>query len=243
MTTRHAGLALMLGVVLCFAASFFQPGYSLISPVDQTDFPAALDVLGDLPILGQWVTFVTIISLLLMSLGLMGLYPLASQQAGLGGRLLQFGIITSVIEWSILILTSGMRHFVIHLMQRSELPIEGSLTAADFKEAALATHMDTVSIFFAFAALFPLASIMVGLGLSSRFASTNLFKVAGYALVAAGVVGLVNFMITVTAPDVGILTLLWINNVALYVGSICLIIIGYGMYRGRDELVEESSSG
>lgn len=29
----------------------------------------------------------------------------------------------------------------------------------------------------------------------------------------------------------------------LYVQGVCLIIIGYGMYKGRDELAEEDSSG
>ena len=37
-------------------------------------------------------------------------------------------------------------------------------------------------------------------------------------------------------PDVGLRTMLMVNNTVLYVLSITLIIIGYGMYRGRAEL-------
>jgi hypothetical protein len=115
MTIRYAGIALMVGVVLALVAPLFMPGYTLISPVDQTDFPAARDALGDSAVLAQWMTFLTLISLLL-SFGFLGLYPLASRQAGLGGKLLQFGIIATLIEWSILIIATGMRHFEIHLM-------------------------------------------------------------------------------------------------------------------------------
>ena len=84
------------------------------------------------------MTFITIVSLLLLSFGLLGLFPAASRQGGLGGRLLQFGIIVSLIEWSVLNIASGMRHFVIHLMQRSGLSDGGSLSSADLEASALA---------------------------------------------------------------------------------------------------------
>ena len=240
MTIRYSGLALIVGVVLAFVAPLFMPGYSFINPVDQTDFPAAVDALGDSAVLAQWMNFAALISLLLMSYGLLGLYPLASRQAGLGGKLLQFGIIATLIEWSILIIVTGMRHFEIHLMQRSNLDAGGGMSAADFQAAALAVHINVTAVTLAFVALAPLASSMVGLGLSKRFASMDLFKVASYLLVAGGVVGLVNFLFAINSPDLGVQSLLLINTLVLYVQGISLIIIGYGMYRGRGELAEES---
>ena len=240
MTIRYAGVALMVGVVLAFVAPLFMPGYTFINPVDQTDFSAARDALGDSAVLAQWMTFFTLIAMLLMSFGLLGLYPLASRQAGLGGKILQFGIIATLIEWSILIITTGMRHFEIHLMQRSNLATDGAMSAADFQAAALAVHMDVTAVTLAFVALAPLASGMVGLGLSKRFASMDLFKVASYILVVGGVLGLVNFLFAMNSPDLGIQSLLLINTLVLYVQGICLIIIGYGMYQGRKELAEES---
>ena len=39
-----------------------------------------------------------------------------------------------------------MKHFVIHLMQRSELGGNGSQSAADFQSAALAVHTDMVAV-------------------------------------------------------------------------------------------------
>ena len=230
----------MVGVVLTFVAPLFMPGYSLINPVDQTDFPAAVDALGDSPVLAQWMTFFTLISMLLMSFGLLGLYPLASRQAGLGGKILQFGIIATLIEWSILIIAAGMRHFEIHLLQRSNLATDGAMSAADFEAAALAVHIDITAVTLAFVALAPIASGLVGLGLSKRFASMDLYKAASYLLVAGGLVGLVNFLFAMNSPDLGIQSLLLINTLVLYVQGVSLIIIGYGMYQGRSELAEES---
>ncbi len=242
MATKHAGLALMAGIVLVFVSSLFLPGNALINPVDQTDFPVALEALGDSPILAQWMTFATLISMLLMSFGLLALYPLANRQTGLGGRLLQFGIVTSVIEWSILIIAAGMRHFVIHLMQRSELPIEGSQSAADFQAAALLVHTDMTAVLLAFVVLFPLAAMMVGIGLSKRFVSMDAFKASSYVLAATGFVGLINFLVVINSPDLGLPLMLWINSAVLYIGAISLFIIGFGMYKGRSELSDEGSS-
>ena len=242
MTVKYAGLALIAGVVVAFVAPIFMPGYALIYPVDQTDFAAAVDALGESPVLAHWVNFFSLISLLLMTFAFLCLYPLASRQAGLGGKLLQFGIVASIIEWGILTIAVGMRHFVIHLMQRSELGEESPPPEA-FEAAALAVHTDMIGVTLAFVALYPLASITVGLGLSNRFASMDVYKGAAYVMVAAGLVGLANFLFLMSVPEMGLENLLVINNLALYIGGICFIVIGYGMYRGRAELAEEGSSG
>ncbi len=241
MAIKYAGLALIAGVVLAFVAPIFMPGYALIYPVDQTDFAAARDALGDSPVLAHWVNFVSLISLSLMIFAFLVLYPLASRQGGLAGKILQFGIVASIIEWGILIVATGMRHFVIHLMQRSELT-EGTPSPEEFQAAALAVHTDMAAVTIAFVALYPLASIAVGLGLANRFASMDLYKVTAYVMAAAGLLGLVNFLFAMSAPDLGFETLLLINNLALYIGGVCFIIVGYGMYRGRNELAEEASS-
>ena len=241
MAIKYAGLALIAGVVLAFVAPIFMPGYALIYPVDQTDFAAARDALGDSPVLAHWVNFISLISLSLMIFAFLVLYPLASRQGGLAGKILQFGIVASIIEWGILIVATGMRHFVIHLMQRSELT-EGTPSPEEFQAAALAVHTDMAAVTIAFVALYPLASIAVGLGLANRFASMDLYKVTAYVMAAAGLLGLVNFLFAMSAPDLGFETLLLINNLALYIGGVCFIIVGYGMYKGRNELAEEDSS-
>ena len=235
MATKYAGFALMAGMVLIIFATMLLPGNVLVGAVDQTDFVAARDALGDAPILAHWMTFLTIVSLLLMSFGLFGLYPAASRQAGLAGRLLQFGIFISVVEWTILIIVAGMRHFVIHLMQRSDLTATEILTAAEFEAVALVVHTNMTGIGLALYALFPMATILLGIGLAKRFDSMNVYKASSYVMVAGGVLGLLIFLIAMNAPDFGLLTMLMINNSVLYVLSLALIVIGYGMYRERKE--------
>lgn len=243
MTMKYAGLALVVGVLLAFIAPLFIPGYVFIDQVDQTDYAAALGAFAGAPVLAQWMTFLTLISLLLMSFGFVCLYPLARRQAGLGGRLLQFGIIATIIEWSILIIATGMRHFELHLLQRAEIAAAGSQAAADFEAAALALHLDTTGVNLAFIALAPIASSLFGLGLAKRFDAMSPYKIACYILPVSGLVGLINFLVAVSTPDAGIDALLFVNTIVLYIQGLCLIAIGYGMYQGREELATEDSSG
>ena len=242
MTIKRAGLALMVGVVLVWVAGLFLPGFALIDPTDQTDFAAARDALGDSAVLAHWMNFLTLIALLLMIFAFVRLYPVASRKAGVGGRLLQFGIITSIIEWSILIIVVGMRHFEIHLMQRSTSASGGSQSPEAFEAAALALHIDMTGVILATVALYPLASIMVGLGLAKQFASLDLYKGAAYAMAAAGALGLVNFLVGMNAPDADLQTLVTINSIALYAAGACLLIVGLGMYQGRQEFADEGST-
>ncbi len=132
-----------------------------------------------------------------------------------------------------------MRHFVIHLMQRGGLPDDGSLSAADFEAAALAVHSGLTAVTLTFIALFPLATIMVGIGLSQRFGSMDIYKLTSYVLAIGGIIGLGIYLTATNAPDMGIQTLLWINSVVLYIQSIGMFIIGYGMYKGRREFSGE----
>ena len=237
---KPAGLALMAGVVLTFVGSIFMPGNLLIDRADPTDYRETMQVLGDSAVLAQWMTFITLISLVAMSLGILGLYPLAKRQGGLSGRLLQCGIIVSILEWSVLIIASGMRHFSIHLLQRAELGDYGSLTVADFAEGALAVHTSAAAVTLTFMALFPLATLLLGLGLTARFGSMDVYKTASVLMVLGGLLGVVNFIVALNAPDVGLDLLLYVNNSALYILGICLFIIGLGMYQGKRELSLEA---
>ena len=240
MTLRHAGLALMVGVFLAFVAPLFMPGYAFIDSVDQTDFPLAVEALAGAPVLAQWMTFLTLVAMLIMSFGLLGLYPLASRQPGVWGRILQFGIIFTIIEWSIVVIVSGMRHFEIHLLQLTKPGSDSSMSAADLEAAALAAHFEIAAVTMAFVALAPIASSLVGLGLSKRFNEMNFSKFGCYMLTLGGIVGLGNFLFALNSPDLGIQSLLFVNTIILYIQGISLIIIGYGMYSGRKELSEES---
>ena len=94
-----------------------------------------------------------------------------------------------------------------------------------------------------FFALFSLATIKVGIGLSKQFDAMDVYKLTSYVVAIGGIIGLVIYLTAMNAPDLGIQTLLWINSAILCIQSIGLFIIGYGMYKGRREFSEEGSSG
>ena len=227
----------MLGVALAFVGSLFMPGNFLIDTADPIDYASTVDAWANNTVLAQWMTFLILISMMLMVFGALGLYPLASSQGGLAGRLLQFGIVASIIEWSILVIAQGMRHFSIHLLQRDELGHSG----LDFATGALEVHVVTIAITMAFLALFPIATFLTGYGLAARFSSMDVYKIASYTLVIGGAVGFVNFIFALNSPDLGLDLLLYVNSAILWIGGICLFIIGLGMYKGRSELTAEAA--
>ena len=108
----------MVGIVLMLVASILHPGGLLIEPVDQTDIPAAIRVMADYASLAHLMTMLAIIGMLLYAYRFITL-PRVPRQPGLADSALRFGIVTSIFGWSIFIIAMGMRHFTIHLMQRS----------------------------------------------------------------------------------------------------------------------------
>ena len=101
---------------------------------------------------------------------------------------------------------------------------------------SLKTVIIGVSLFLA---LFPIATFLVGYGLAARFSSMDIYKIASYVLVIGGAVGFVNFIVALNSPDLGLDLLLYVNSTILWVGGICLFIIGLGMYKERSELTAD----
>lgn len=238
MTIRYAGIGLIVGVILSFVSSLFFPGSLFINPVDRTDFAEAVNAIAGATTIAHLMTFLSILGLLLMSFGLFGLFPLASRQAGLAGSLLKFGIILSIIEWSILIIGMGMQHFVTHLMQRATDAGSGSEDYAFFQDSALLIYTDMTGVLLGFITVFPFASTLVGIGIANRIQSMNASKIAAYLLLVCGVGGLITYLVAMLTGGEP-LTFLTIFNVLLFIGAIGLIGVGVGMYRGGEGLTED----
>ena len=243
MAVKYAGIAMMVGIVLSVLSSLLYPGNTLVNGVDQTDFPAALEVIGDAPTLAHLMIFLSILAMLLISFGAFGLYPLATRRGGLSGTLLKFGIIISIIEWSIVIIGLGMRHFVTHLMQRATEAAAGSDDQVFFEETALVIHTTLTAVFLGFLTIYPFATMLVGLGVTKLIRTMNAVKIAAYVLLVSGAVGLITYLVAMFAPGDEPIVFLMAFNALLFIGSICLFIIGIGMYRGSEGLTEEGASG
>ena len=237
--TKAAGLAFMVGLILTMVASFFLPGGFLIEYTDPADYAATVAVLSDYANLGHLVTTVSIIGMLLMIGGVIRLYTVSEGEGALARPLLRFGIILTVIEWSLVILGHAQRHLLLHLLQRGEGDTLSADVMAQFEALVIGGYADMVGGFLAFLFIFPFASFLFGLGLSSRFQGMGIYKIASYALMMVGIVGFVVITAAMHFPDLDIQMLLVINNLNLTVGAVALFIIGLGMYQGRSELSPE----
>ena len=228
--TKGGGLALIVGTILIIIASLFQPGL-LIDPVDQIDFPEAIRALADSASLSHLVTMLTIIGMLLYIYFALTLLRLPQQHGAL-----RLGLFLSMFGWSLAIVGMGMRHMVIHLMQRSA---GAGAEQAALEALALNVYVAMGGVLITVVALYPLASLLTGLGLAARFGAMSIFKLASYALVGMGVLAGINFLVFQHAADVDPIQLLVINNVLQWIGAISLFIIAVGMYKGQGELASE----
>ena len=233
--TRLGGLALIVGVILSIFASMLFPGGVLLDPVDQTDFPAALESMADNASLAHLTSMLSIIGMFLYAYCALTWLRLP-RQTGLGGSLLRLGVFASLFGWALYAIAMGMRHFSIHLMQRG---MQSGADQAFFADLALSVYAPMAGIVIALVAVYPVASMLVGLGLASRFGSMSIFKLASYGLVVMGVLAGINFLVLQHVPDIDPVVLLRNDNGMLAFGSLCFIVIGLGMYRGQSDLTSE----
>ena len=235
--SKSAGLAIMAGIVLLLIGSILYPGGMLVDPVDQTDFGAALDALSANASLAHFVTMVSAIGMLLYAYGFFTLLRQIRQQQTMGDLALRFGVVISMFGWGIFILGMGMRHGVIHFLQRSEM--ESGADAAALGDLALVCHAVTIGLILAFLIVYPLGSSLLGMSLAPRFGSLNVYKLASFGLVLVGLAGFINYLIVQYAASTSVETLLISNNLTLSIGALFLAIIGLGMHRGVSELNPE----
>lgn len=233
--TRQGGLALIVGVLMLVLASLIYPGGAVMNPVDQTDFPAALEAAAANASLAHLASMMSIIGMFLYGYAAFAWLHLARQ--GPGGFCLRLGAYVSVFGWSLYVVAMGMRQFSIHLMQR------GAGAGADqamFESLALNAYVAMAGIVIALVSVYPIGSALVGLGLAARFDSMNIFKLASWGFVLVGVGGAVNFLVLQHASGIEPLVLLTNDNGMQALGSLLFVIIGVGMYRGRAELTSEA---
>ena len=233
--TKLGGLALIVGVILLVLASLLFPGGVLLDPVDQTDFPVALETMADNASLAHLASMLSIIGMFLYAFCALTWLRLP-RQTGLGGSLLRLGVFASLFGWALYAIAMGMRHFSIHLMQRG---MQSGADEAFFADLALSVYAPMAGIVIALVAVYPVASVLVGLGLASRFGSMSIFKLASYGLVVMGVLATINFLVLQHVPDIDPVVLLRNDNGMLAFGSLCFVIIGLGMYQGQSDLTSE----
>lgn len=238
---KAGGLAIMAGMILTLVSSLLFPGGPIVNSVDQTDFEAAAGALAENPSLAHAMTLLVIVGMLLYAYGFVELLRLRGQGAGFGVSVLRFGILSSLFSWGAFILGFGVRHGGIYLLQQS-LAAEGTELQAELAGLAVSSHVTMMGLLLAFMVVNPIGSALVGIGLAARFGSVNIYKLASYGLVLIGLGGFANMVLALFLTDPDVVLHLLISQLLLLIGSICLFVIGAGMYRGRNELVAEDSA-
>ncbi len=239
---KAGGLAIMAGMILTLVSSLLFPGGPIVNPVDQTDFPAAAAALATNPGLAHGMTLLVIVGMLLYAYGFVELLRVRGRGPGFGDSVLRFGLLASLFSWSAFVLGFGVRHSGIYLLQQSISAGEGTELQAELAGLAVSSHITMMGLLLAFMVVNPIGSALVGIGLAARFGSLNIYRLASYGLIAIGLGGFANMVLALFLTDPDVVLHLLISQLLLLIGSICLFVIGVGMYRGRNELIGEDSA-
>ena len=226
---RLSGLGLMGGAVLMIVAALLYPGVAFIEQVDQIDFQAAMEVTADYSNLAHVMTLLGLIGVLGYAYGFMSLYQAARTDSGVAASLLRFGVGVSFLGWGVFAVGMGMRHLVIFLVQIAE-------DNEAYMQTALDLQVAMSGVFLAAIMIYPFASFLTGAGLTARFNSTGIHKIAAIGLMAVGVASLATLVFAQHTASPDFEAVLIVNNLILAVGTLCLFIVGLGIYAGRSEL-------
>ena len=229
-TGRETGLALMGAVVVMIVGSLLTPGISVIDPVDQTDFSKALDTLGQNANLSHVTTLLALISMLLYTKGFLGIYRAVRSEPGPAGSALRIGIGASIFGWAIFSVAMGMRHMAIHLMQRS---VEEAQMAESLVQAAGGVFVAITAMLIAFFAVFPVGTLLTGIGLAARCRTVGLGMIASWGLIVMGAAAFLNFQVAMHYPGFDPALMLQVNNTMLGLGSALIFVLGLGLFRNR----------
>ena len=238
MTNKLAGKALILGVLLLLAGILFTPGGPIVDSVDQTDFTAAVGALADNSPLSHTMTLLMIFGVLLMAFGVMPLFRLTGGQRTLAGLALWTGLIGMIIAWGVFIMQSATNHMVVHIMDKGIGAGTGAGQQAMLQDLALAVYSAGGTLHIAFLSISCVASLLLGLGIASRFGEMNVFKAAAYGLALVGILLILNLLV-VQHFDIELSILLLISSSSLFLGLVCYFVLGIALYNGREELLPD----
>lgn len=228
------GCALIIGTIVLVVTSLLIPGGPIIDNVDQTEFPEAIEALTDNGNLTHVVTLLSMLGAILVSFGLFSFFGLSAQAGSKTHAWLRFGVVLNLIHYVIFILGGGLRHLLV-------LVADGGIgTGGETESVTMSLHAAGVGLHFAFITVSSVASMALGVGLARRFSSLNVYAVACWLFVLAGVLGLVNVIVGEHIGD-DLEAVALISNIGIFIAAACLIVIGFGIHTGQSELVADDS--
>lgn len=216
-------------MVIGFIGSLLTPGGLIIDPADSSSFAEAAGVLGDNSELAQYVTFIFVISVVLYWFGLHTLQR-AFSSSSVMDRVSGFALNIFLLGYAFLIIELSVRHIPIHMLAHGV----GSSAA---EEEAMTTTLLAGGIHFAFLYVTSIGSAIFGYGLARRCEGMSIFKLAALGLSLTGLLSFVVLMIAEHVPAIDLHGVAVASNGVLLFGSLCIIVIGVGIMKGRREFV------
>ena len=231
-----AGWSLIIAVVLGLVGSLFVPGGLLIDPADSAAFKEAAGVLGDNAALAQFTTFLFVISVVLYWFGLHSLNR-AFSSGSLMDRVSRFALNIFLVGYAFLVVELSLRHILIHVLAHG-------VGGTDAEHQAMATTLFAAAagIHFAFLYVTAIGSTIFGYGLARRCPDMSIFKLASLGLALTGLLSFVALMIAEHVQGIDLHGLAVFSNIVLFFGSLCILIIGIGIMKGRQEFVGEEAA-
>ncbi len=236
-TNRLAGKALILGVILLLVGILFTPGGPIVGSVDQTNFSEAVNALADHSLLSHAMSLLMIFGVLLFIFGVMPFFRLTGGHRTLTEMILWAGLIGMILAWVIFIMQTATNHMVVHVMEKGIGSGTGAGQEAMLQDIALTVYSVGGALHIAFLSISCLASILLGLGIASRFSEMNLFKLAAFGLVLVGVLLLLNLAVVQHFDNLDFSVLILISSGSLFLGLVCYFVLGIALATGQKELL------
>lgn len=231
-----AGWALILAVVIGVIASVLTPGGLIIDPVDSAAFAEAAGVLGDNSSMAQAMTFLLVVSVVFYWFGLHSLHRAFSGDSAMD-RISRFALNIFLLGYAFLVVELSLRHILIHILAHG-------VGSSGAEEEAMATTLFAAAagIHIAFLYVTSIGSTVFASALARRCAGMSIFKLAAAGLALTGVATFVVLMIAEHVPGIDLHGIAVTSNAVLFFGSLCILIIGKGILKGRREFVGDEAA-
>ena len=217
-----SGLALMIGVLLVFVASAISTAAVAPDLIGETSSVEILEIMGDNAAAHIAAGAITLVAIFLMAVGAGWLLRIPREETTTD-NLLRVGVFLMLVAWVFYAIEIGMQFIILEVATATGV---GEDLADGVLDVLVTFH------FFGFVILGAVSSFLVGLGVAKRFDTHILFVIAGYGLLAKGVVEIANVLLSVGfGVEIGFL--LYISNALLLLGGVFLFVIGLGIYQGK----------
>ena len=235
---RMGGLVLIVSSVMTIFLGLVAPGGPLIDTVDQFDFIATSDVLAANSSLTHATSLLFAAAMLLFLYGLVVIWK-ASPTEGAVGFLSRIGILMVAFAVTCLIITMGLNHAIVHVLQHG---VGSERTDAQLQDLALTLQTMKFSLRYIASTAAILGFIPLSLGMSTKFP-------AGFNKVAAQVAfvcSVLMFIVLLIGEHYHDISFELIYQIGLLMGAVLFVwvmILGVGFYRGVSGLSPGTSGG